>query len=68
MLWFSLAGLVVLLLASFAALSLGRDATGWHWATGDLLNELLQWRWPRIFAALIAGVMFGVSRGALSSV
>ena len=60
-LWFSLAGLAVLLLASFAALSLGRDATGWHWATGDLLNELLQWRWPRIFAALIAGVMLAVA-------
>jgi ABC-type Fe3+-siderophore transport system permease subunit len=45
----------------------GRDAAGWHWATGDLLNELLQWRWPRIFAALIAGVMLAVA-GALFSV
>ena len=60
-LWFSLAGLAVLIIASFAALSFGRDASGWHWATGDLLNELLQWRWPRIFAALIAGVMLAVA-------
>ncbi|MCK7357597.1 Fe(3+)-hydroxamate ABC transporter permease FhuB [Enterobacter roggenkampii] len=60
-LWCSLAGLAVLMIASFAALSFGRDASGWHWATGDLLNELLQWRWPRIFAALIAGVMLAVA-------
>ena len=60
-LWFSLAGLAVLIIASFAALSFGRDAAGWHWATGDLLNDLLQWRWPRIFAALIAGVMLAVA-------
>lgn len=33
-LWFSLAGLAVLIIASFAALSFGRDAVGWHWATG----------------------------------
>jgi iron complex transport system permease protein len=60
-LWFSLAGLAVLIIASFAALSFGRDASGWHWATGDLLNELVQWRWPRIFSALIAGVMLAVA-------
>ncbi|WP_353145057.1 Fe(3+)-hydroxamate ABC transporter permease FhuB [Enterobacter sp.] len=60
-LWFSLAGLAVLIIASFAALSFGRDAAGWHWATGDLLNALLQWRWPRILAALIAGVMLAVA-------
>ncbi|MCU6399368.1 Fe(3+)-hydroxamate ABC transporter permease FhuB [Enterobacter quasiroggenkampii] len=60
-LWFSLVGLAVLIIASFAALSFGRDAAGWHWATGDLLNALLQWRWPRILAALIAGVMLAVA-------
>ncbi|WP_320738675.1 Fe(3+)-hydroxamate ABC transporter permease FhuB [Enterobacter roggenkampii] len=64
-LWFSLAGLAVLVIASFAALSFGRDAAGWHWATGDLLNDLLQWRWPRIFAALIAGVMLAVAGGII---
>ena len=60
-LWFSLTGLAVLLIASFAALAFGRDAAGWHWATGDLLNELLQWRWPRILSALFAGVMLAVA-------
>ena len=62
---FSLAGLAVLIIASFAALSFGRDAVGWHWATGDLLNELVQWRWPRIFAALMASPeVLGISSGA----
>ena len=28
---------------------------------GDLLHELMQWRWPRIFSALIAGVMLAVA-------
>ncbi len=60
-LWFSLAGLALLVIATLAALSLGRDATGWHWATGDLLNQLMQWRWPRIASALIAGVMLAVA-------
>ena len=45
----------------FAALSLGRDAYGWHWASGSLLDQLLQWRWPRIASALIAGMMLAVA-------
>jgi ferric hydroxamate transport system permease protein len=60
-LWFSLAGLGVLIIACVAALAFGRDATGWHWATGDVFNALLQWRWPRIFSALFAGVMLAVA-------
>lgn len=59
--WFVLAGLVVLLLAMWAALAFGRDAQGWHWASGTLLQELLPWRWPRIIAALTAGVMLAVA-------
>lgn len=35
--WFVLGGLVILLAGIFAALALGRDAHGWHWATGTLL-------------------------------
>ncbi|MFP2391102.1 Fe(3+)-hydroxamate ABC transporter permease FhuB [Enterobacter ludwigii] len=58
---FSLAGLAVLIVISFAALAFGRDAVGWHWASGELLNELMQWRWPRILSALIAGVMLAVA-------
>jgi len=60
-LWFSLAGIGVLILVCWLALSLGRDASGWHWASGTLLNELAQWRWPRISSALIAGVMLAVA-------
>ncbi|SFT99341.1 iron complex transport system permease protein [Kosakonia arachidis] len=59
--WFVLSGLVVLLLAIWAALAFGRDAQGWHWASGTLLQELLPWRWPRIIAALTAGVMLAVA-------
>ena len=59
--WFALGGLVMLLAAMFVALSLGRDAHSWHWASGTLLDELAQWRWPRIASALIAGVMLAVA-------
>ncbi|WP_270502194.1 Fe(3+)-hydroxamate ABC transporter permease FhuB [Kluyvera ascorbata] len=59
--WFALGGLVILLAAMFVALSLGRDAHSWHWASGTLLDELAQWRWPRIASALIAGVMLAVA-------
>jgi len=60
-LWFALAGGAVLLLAVIAALAFGRDADGWHWASGAMLDELLPWRAPRILAALIAGVMLAVA-------
>ncbi len=59
--WFVLTGLIVMLIVAYIALSLGRDASGWHWATGPMLDELMQWRWPRIFSALIAGVMLAVA-------
>lgn len=59
--WFALGGVAILLVAVFVALSLGRDATSWHWASGELLDPLLQWRWPRIASALIAGVMLAVA-------
>ena len=59
--WFALGGLVILLAAMFVALSLGRDAHSWHWASGTLLDQLAQWRWPRIASALIAGVMLAVA-------
>ncbi|WP_042289913.1 Fe(3+)-hydroxamate ABC transporter permease FhuB [Citrobacter sedlakii] len=58
---YALAGLVILLLGAYVALSLGRDAHGWSWASGALLDELMSWRWPRILAALIAGVMLAVA-------
>ncbi|ELQ5753863.1 Fe(3+)-hydroxamate ABC transporter permease FhuB [Salmonella enterica] len=58
---FAVAGGALLLLATFVALSFGRDARGWTWASGTLLEELMPWRWPRILAALMAGVMLAVA-------
>ncbi|ENR4699693.1 iron ABC transporter permease [Salmonella enterica] len=52
---------LLLLLATWGALSFGRDAHGWTWASGTLLEELMPWRWPRILAALMAGVMLAVA-------
>ncbi|MDM2911182.1 Fe(3+)-hydroxamate ABC transporter permease FhuB [Citrobacter sp. Cpo012] len=60
-LMFALAGGVILLLTLVVALSFGRDAHGWTWASGAMLDELMPWRWPRILAALIAGVMLAVA-------
>ena len=60
-LWYALAGGLLLLLAVIAALAFGRDAQGWHWASGALLDELMPWRGSRVMAALIAGVMLAVA-------
>ncbi len=57
----SLAGMLILLLLGVAALSLGRDAHGWHWATGELWQQLLPWRMPRLSAAMATGMMLGVA-------
>lgn len=59
--WFALGGILFLLLAATVALFFGRDAEGWTWASGDVLNVLLEWRWPRIAAALTAGMMLAVA-------
>ncbi len=59
--WFALGGLALMLLAVTAALTFGRDAQGWQWASGDLLEQLMPRRWPRVFSALFAGVMLAVA-------
>lgn len=59
--WFALAGLAVLLLGGLVALSFGRDAEGWRWISGTMLDYLMPWRMPRILAALTAGVMLAVA-------
>ncbi|VEC00704.1 Iron(III)-hydroxamate import system permease protein fhuB [Cedecea lapagei] len=56
-----LIGLGVLLLVVVAALALGRDAHGWRWLSGELFEDVLPWRWPRVMAALTAGVMLAVA-------
>lgn len=58
---YALLGLGLLLLLLAVALTLGRDAEGWRWATGSLLSDLWQWRWPRVLAALSAGMMLAVA-------
>ncbi|MBJ9113144.1 Fe(3+)-hydroxamate ABC transporter permease FhuB [Citrobacter sp. FDAARGOS_156] len=60
-LMFALAGGAILLLTVIVALAFGRDAHGWTWASGAMLDELMPWRWPRTLAALVAGVMLAVA-------
>ena len=59
--WFALVGLIVLLLGMLAALSFGRDAEGWRWLSGTMLDDVMQWRMPRILAAMTAGIMLAVA-------
>ncbi|MGI3108055.1 Fe(3+)-hydroxamate ABC transporter permease FhuB [Dickeya fangzhongdai] len=56
-----LAGLVLLLAVVAVALSLGREPAGWYWASGQEFSALLPWRWPRVTAALTAGVMLAMA-------
>ncbi|SNB67112.1 iron complex transport system permease protein [Arboricoccus pini] len=60
LLWLASFLLVLLLIA----LLVGRDSSGWHWASSGQIETLLPWRWPRVTAALAAGLMLGVT-GAL---
>jgi iron complex transport system permease protein len=60
-LWWALIGGGILLLLMAVALSFGRDADGWVWATGELWQQLLPWRWPRAVAAMATGMMLGVA-------
>lgn len=57
----ALAGLGLLALLITAALSFGRGMEGWQWAQGQQWQTLLMWRWPRVMAALSAGVMLAVA-------
>ncbi len=59
--WFALAGLIILLVGMLAALSFGRDAEGWRWLSGAMLDDVMQWRMPRILAAMTAGIMLAVA-------
>lgn len=58
---YAILGLGLLLVLLAVALTLGRDADGWRWATGSELHDLWQWRWPRVLAALSAGMMLAVA-------
>lgn len=52
-------GLLALVIVT--ALTLGRDAQGWNWVNGEMFYDLLPWRWPRMLAALSAGMMLAVA-------
>ncbi|MEC5344898.1 Fe(3+)-hydroxamate ABC transporter permease FhuB [Brenneria populi] len=51
----------VLLAVCALALALGQNASGWHWSQGAELDALMPWRWPRLAAALAAGMMLAVA-------
>ncbi|OON39905.1 Fe3+-hydroxamate ABC transporter permease FhuB [Izhakiella australiensis] len=53
--------LAILVIMLVVALSFGRGAHGWLWASGDLWHQLLPWRLPRVMAALAAGTMLAVA-------
>ncbi|MEM6051279.1 Fe(3+)-hydroxamate ABC transporter permease FhuB [Erwinia sp. P7711] len=61
LLYWAAAGAVLLLLVSAVALSFGRDAQGWSWVSGDLWQQLMPWRMPRLVAAIATGMMLGVA-------
>ncbi|MEH0874337.1 Fe(3+)-hydroxamate ABC transporter permease FhuB [Pectobacterium cacticida] len=54
-------GFVLLSMVVITALMLGKDAQGWQWGGGDVFAQLLSWRWPRVLAALTAGIMLAVA-------
>lgn len=53
--------LALLAVVAMITLSFGRDANGWRWATGDLWQELLQWRMPRLMVAMATGLMLAAA-------
>ncbi|MEB6535184.1 Fe(3+)-hydroxamate ABC transporter permease FhuB [Pantoea stewartii] len=57
----TLVGLLMLGGLTWLCLAFGRDAHGWVWTSGDMLQQLLPWRAPRVLAALEVGLMLGVA-------
>ncbi|MGV6873854.1 Fe(3+)-hydroxamate ABC transporter permease FhuB, partial [Pseudochelatococcus sp. B33] len=54
-------GMVILALAVWMALAFGQNAAGWHWSGYSGLQPLLEWRGPRVMAALAAGAMLAMA-------
>lgn len=57
----ALTGLAILALLGWGGLAFGRDAQGWVWSAGEMLQSLLPLRAPRVLAALVTGLMLGVA-------
>ncbi len=61
-----LAILLLLLVAAFMTLFVGRDVNGaWASQSGAMLEQLLPWRLPRLVAATSAGVMLALAGSML---
>lgn len=58
--WYA-GGVLLLIFMATVAFCFGQGATGWHWSWGEDLMSLLPWRWPRIVAALAAGMMLAMA-------
>lgn len=58
--WIAL-GLILLVITGVIALSLGRNEQGLIWLSGTVFDEVLPWRWPRVMAAMTAGIMLAVA-------
>ena len=56
-----LVALGMLALLTCFGLAFGRDAHGWSWSSGEMLQQLMPWRAPRLLAALVVGLMLGVA-------
>lgn len=56
-----LIALAVLTLLAWFGLAFGRDGQGWIWASGEMFQQLIPWRAPRLLAALVVGLMLGVA-------
>ncbi|MEP9380565.1 Fe(3+)-hydroxamate ABC transporter permease FhuB [Aquabacter sp. CN5-332] len=54
-------GAALLAIATWASLHVGRGAHGWLVSWGDGWLSVLQWRWPRVVAAVAAGIMLGMA-------
>ncbi|MEZ2209783.1 Fe(3+)-hydroxamate ABC transporter permease FhuB [Sinorhizobium sp. CB7] len=54
-------GSLLLTAAVIVALSLGRLPVGWYWASGAAFELLLDWRGPRVLAALASGALLAMA-------
>ena len=54
-------GMLILIMVTGVALLLGRNEQGLSWLTPSLFDAVLPWRWPRILAAITAGIMLAVA-------
>ena len=58
--WITL-GLILFVITAVIALSLGRNEQGLSWIRISLFDEIMPWRWPRVLAAMTAGIMLAVA-------